>query len=126
MKEKSMDLSDLFGICPYVTTQKLLSGKWRIIILHFLSEGTCRFNELYKKMPGVTQAALTKQLRSLEEAGLVTRRVYPEVPPKVEYNLSDLGMEFIKVLQALELFGATYNNWLAGQRDQSDIVSTVS
>jgi DNA-binding HxlR family transcriptional regulator len=111
-KNEKNELTDLFGICPYITTQKLLSGKWRIMILYFLTEGTLRFNELSKRMPGVTQSVLTKQLRSFEKTGLIERRVYPEVPPRVEYQLTDLGKEFKKVLDAVELFGQTYIKWM--------------
>ena len=108
MEKNIQELSDLFGICPFVTTQKLLSGKWKLIILYFLSGGTHRFNELSKKMPGVTQSTLTGQLRALEETGMVERRVYPEVPPKVEYMLTDLGKEFKTVLGAVNVFGNRY------------------
>jgi DNA-binding HxlR family transcriptional regulator len=108
MENDIRELEDLFGICPYVTTQKILSGKWKLIILHFLSDGTHRFSELNKKMPGVTQATLTSQLRSLEGTGLIERRIYPEVPPKVEYLLTDLGREFKPVLEAVGKFGNVY------------------
>ena len=110
MENNIGDINDLWGICPYVTTQKILSGKWKLIILHFLSKGTHRFNELNKKMPGVAQATLTSQLRSLEKTGLVERRIYPEVPPKVEYLLTDLGREFNIVLDAVNKFGNIYIN----------------
>lgn len=108
MEKSITELGELFGVCPYVTTQKILSGKWKLIILHYLSEGTHRFNELNKRMPGVTQATLTSQLRSLEQAGLIERRVYPEIPPKVEYLLTDLGREFNIVLDAVDRFGTAY------------------
>ena len=108
MEKNIRELSDLFGICPFVTTQKLLTGKWKLIILHFLSEGTHRFNELSKKMPGVTQSTLTGQLRALEETGMIERHIYPEVPPRVEYMLTGLGKEFKTVLDAVNVFGNTY------------------
>ncbi|MDR2504733.1 MAG: helix-turn-helix transcriptional regulator [Oscillospiraceae bacterium] len=111
--------SNLFGICPYVTTQKLLSGKWTIMILYFLSEHKCRFNELSKKINGVTQSALTKQLRSLELAGLIERTVFPEIPIRVEYQLSELGHGFSKVLTEIEQFGNTYNAWLAESKQRA-------
>lgn len=94
--------------CPYVTTQKVLSGKWSIIILHLLEDGDVRFNELHRQIEGISQATLTKQLRQLEEDGLITRKVYPQVPPKVEYNLSDLGKEFTSVLAQINIFGQKY------------------
>lgn len=99
---------DLFGKCPYATAQKVLSGKWSIVILHLLSEKTYRFNELQHKIPDVTQATLTKQLKYLEEYGLVIRTVYPQIPPKVEYSLSDIGREFGRVLDSVKTWGDKY------------------
>ncbi len=96
---------NLFGKCPYVTAQKIFSGKWSILIIHHLCEKTLRFGELQRKIPGITQATLTKQLRALEEFGLIERYVYPEVPPKVEYSLSKIGREFLPVLEQFEIFG---------------------
>ena len=99
---------ELFGKCPYVTAQKVLAGKWSLVVLHHLSGGTLRFSELQKRMPDLTQATLTKQLRSLEEFGMVLRKVYPEVPPKVEYSLSEVGRAFKTVLDSLEQWGRLY------------------
>lgn len=99
---------ELFGKCPYATAQKILSGKWALIILHNLSEGTLRFNELQKLLPDITQSTLTKQLRTLEEYGMIIRTVYPEVPPKVEYKLSDIGKDFSIVLDSLKIWGEKY------------------
>lgn len=99
---------ELFGKCPYATAQKVLSGKWSLTILHFLSEKTYRFNEIQHLLPDITQTTLTKQLRYLEEYGLVIRTVYPQIPPKVEYNLSEIGREFISVLDSLEKWGSKY------------------
>lgn len=112
IKRYSKDINHLFGVCPYVTTQKLLSGKWRIMILYFLSDKKHRFGELSKQMQGVTNAAITKQLRSLEEAGLIVRSIYQTVPPKTEYQLTELGREFTKVLDTIETFGTTYIEWM--------------
>ncbi|MDR1000042.1 MAG: helix-turn-helix transcriptional regulator [Clostridiales bacterium] len=112
MKNEQRDLSDLFGICPYVTTQKILSGKWKLIILYLLSANTLRFNELGKRMPGVTQSTLTMHLRELEKDGLIERRVYPQIPPKVEYLMTDLGKEFSVILDAVNSFGTEYINRL--------------
>ena len=100
---------ELFGKCPYATSQKILSGKWALIILHQLSENKLRFGELHKQLPELTQATLTKQLRSLEEYGMITRTVYAQVPPKVEYELSGIGNEFKDVLDSLKTWGDKYN-----------------
>ena len=99
---------DLFGICPYVTAQKLIAGKWSVLVLHYLQEGTLRFGELQKKLPHLTQATLTKQLRQLENDGLIHREVYAQVPPKVEYSLTEIGKAFEPVLKELGVFGEHY------------------
>ena len=94
--------------CPFVTTQGILSGKWSILLMHHLEQAPIRFNELQRRLTGISHATLTKQLRQLEEDGLVVRKVYPEVPPRVEYELSDLGREFRAVLDQIEIFGEKY------------------
>ena len=99
---------ELFGKCPFATSQKILSGKWALTLLHFLSEGTLRFNEIQRRLPEITQSTLTKQLRSLEEYGMVVRTVYPQIPPKVEYSLSPMGEAFITVLESLKEWGDKY------------------
>ncbi len=99
---------DLFGVCPYVTAQKILTGKWALLILHHLSGGPVRFNELQRRLPALTQATLSKQLRNLEENGLVTRTEYPQIPPKVEYSLSEIGLRFQPVLDSLQVWGNEY------------------
>lgn len=102
-------MTDLFGKCPYVTTQKLLSGKWSIYILHLLSEKTVRFNELLRLMPEeMTHTTLSRQLKALEQEGLIIRKEYSAIPPKVEYELSDIGHRFFPVLDALEAWGNEY------------------
>jgi DNA-binding HxlR family transcriptional regulator len=106
---------DLFGKCPYTTAQKVLSGKWSIMILYHLGIKTMRFGELQRKMPDLTQSTLTKQLRALEEYGLIERKIYPQVPPKVEYSLSDIGIKFKKVLSELAIWGNEYIETLKGK-----------
>jgi DNA-binding HxlR family transcriptional regulator len=99
---------DLFGKCPFVTAQKIIAGKWAVVILHNLSNGTLRFGELQRLLPDLTQATLTKQLRSLEDNGMVRRHVYPQVPPKVEYSLTDIGEDFKSVLDSISVWGEKY------------------
>lgn len=99
---------DLYGKCPYVTAQKLLQGKWTILIMHYLSEGPLRFNQLLRMLPDMTHATLSKQLKQMEQSGMVIRKEYPQVPPRVEYRLSDIGMEFMPVLDSLEQWGDKY------------------
>ncbi len=115
-----MDKKDLFGICPYVTTQKLLSGKWSLYILHTLSEGPIRFNELRRRMPGdMTHTTLSRQLKALEADGLILRTEYSAIPPKVEYSLTDIGHKFEIVSNALRDWGNDYIAYLNEQDHDS-------
>ena len=114
-KEMSLLKQDLYGKCPYVTAQKVLQGKWTILIMHYLSQGPLRFNELLRMLPDMTHATLSKQLKQMEQNGMVIRKEYPQVPPKVEYSLSDIGMEFMPVLDSLELWGGKYIAYLKGE-----------
>jgi Predicted transcriptional regulators len=106
-----------FGVCPYVTVQKLLSGKWTLIILFLLSKKTMRFSELQREIPRLTQATLTKQLRTLEKDGLVIRTVYNQIPPKVEYSLSDMGEKFKPVIKSLKDWGDEYITFSNRKKD---------
>lgn len=101
-------MSNVYEKCPYITTQKVLQGKWAIVILYHLSLGTKRFNELEKVIPDVTRTVLTRQLRQFEKDKLIIQKVYPQVPPRVEYSLSKLGTKFKKVLNEIETFGLDY------------------
>lgn len=96
---------DLFGVCPYTTAQRLLAGKWTLLILYCLSRRTMRFGELQRELPHLTQATLSRQLRTMEANRLIVRRVYSQIPPKVEYSLSTLGEHFRPVLDALRDWG---------------------
>jgi len=81
-----IEMQYLFGVCPYATVQKIFSGKWNILIMHLLSDKTYRFGEMQRSLGNVTQSSLTKQLRFLEMYGLINRKVFQEIPPKVEYS----------------------------------------
>lgn len=97
-----------YGICPFATTQRVLTGKWALVIIYQLSTGTKRFKELQRLLPGITQTILTRHLRQLEEDKIVQRKVYAEVPPRVEYSLTEMGQEFRVVLDAVEKWGLDY------------------
>ena len=99
-----------YKTCPIILVHKLLSGKWKILILWYLSNETLRFSELKKKLPDTTQKMLNNQLRSLEEDNLIFRKVYPVVPPKVEYGLTDMGKNLIPLLESMYSFGVEYLN----------------
>ena len=111
MKKEVCEKENKFGMCPYVTAQHLLSGKWAILILQKLSEGPQRFNQLQKQID-ITQATLANQLKSLEAEGLIHREVFPEVPTRVEYSLTEIGEQFRPVLESIEAWGYQYIEYL--------------
>lgn len=94
--------------CPVETTLTLISDKWKVLILRDLRDGTKRFGELKKSVGNVSQKVLTAQLRQMEASGLLTRTVYPEVPPRVEYTLTELGESLKPVLDAMQRWGEEY------------------
>ena len=94
--------------CPVATTVRLIGSKWKLLILRNLLARPWRFNELKKNLEGISQKVLTDSLRSLEEDGIVTRTVYPEVPPRVEYSLSELGDSMRPIIKAMEDWGIGY------------------
>ena len=96
--------------CPVETTLTLISDKWKVLILRDLMLGTKRFGELKKSIGAVSQKVLTAQLREMEASGLLTRTVYPEVPPRVEYTLTDLGRSLKPVLDAMRRWGEDYQS----------------
>ena len=114
---------DLFGICPYTTAQKILSGKWTLLILYHLSTRTMRFGELQRALPEMTQATLARQLREMEHNGLIVRTAYNQIPPKVEYSLDRLGKDFLPVLSALKIWGGQYITYL-GSRQSTEAGKT--
>ena len=89
-------------VCPVLQTIAMISDKWKVLILYHLRDGKKRFSELRRSLQGVTQRVLTHQLRALEQDGLISRHVYPEVPPKVEYALTELGTTLIPLLDKFE------------------------
>ena len=100
--------NERFGKCPFSTAQRPIQGKWAILTLHYLSEGPLRFNTLQRKMPKMTHATLSNQLKQLEAEGLIARTVYGDIPPKVEYSLTELGRAFGPVLDSIRTFGQVY------------------
>ena len=100
--------------CPVETTLTLISDKWKVLILRDLMPGTKRFGELKKSVGNVSQKVLTSQLREMEQSGLLIRTVYPEVPPRVEYTLTDLGRSLKPFLDAMQSWGEAYKAGSAG------------
>ena len=98
--------------CPVATTVRLIGSKWKLLILRNLMARPWRFNELRKDLEGTSQKVLTDSLRAMEEDGIITRTVYPEVPPRVEYALSPLGVSMRPILDAMEQWGIEYKKSL--------------
>ena len=95
-------------VCPVETTLTLISDKWKVLILRDLLSGTKRFGELKRSIGQISQKVLTAQLRQMEESGLLTRKVYAQVPPKVEYTLTALGYSLKPILDAMQQWGEGY------------------
>lgn len=96
--------------CPVATTVQLIGSKWKLLILRNLLVRPWRFNELKKSLEGISQKVLTDSLRSMEADGIITRTVYPEVPPRVEYALSELGESMRPIIGAMEQWGIQYKS----------------
>ena len=94
--------------CPVATTVHLIGNKWKLLILRNLMARPWRFNELLHSIPGISQKVLTDNLRALESDGIITRTVYPEVPPRVEYAVSELGETMRPIIKAMEVWGLGY------------------
>lgn len=102
--------------CPILSTIAMISDKWKVIIIYKLKGGTMRFNELMRALQGVTQKVLTSQLRQLEKDGLISRKIYAEVPPRVEYSLTPLGESLTPVLEQLEQWAKEHSDELLNAR----------
>lgn len=94
--------------CPVATTVALIGSKWKLLIMRNLLSRPWRFNELKKDLEGISQKVLTDSLRSMEADGLLTRTVYPEVPPRVEYTLTELGYSLRPIMEAMRVWGEDY------------------
>lgn len=94
--------------CPVEYTASIISNKWKVLILRDLFEGTKRYNELTKSVVGISAKVLTQNLRDLEKDGIISRKVYPEVPPRVEYSVTEKGLELKGVLDIMKTFGEKY------------------
>ena len=94
--------------CPVATTVQMIGSKWKLLIMRNLLQRPWRFNELKKNLEGISQKVLTDSLRSMERDGIIIRTVYPEVPPRVEYALSELGESMRPIMDAMEAWGRAY------------------
>ena len=111
-----MKTKDELPACPVATAVALIGGKWKLLLLRNLKTRPWRFNELQRDLEGISQKVLTDSLRQMTDDGLVYRRDYREMPPKVEYGLTALGREMLPIIDALAGFGRYYQT-VAGQKD---------
>lgn len=109
-----------FG-CPVEAALGAISGKWKGLILYHLQSDTRRFNELRKLIPDITQRMLTKQLRELEADRIIKREIYPEIPPKVEYSMTDFGLTLEPVIKSLHEWGVKYIEELENIREHTEV-----
>ncbi len=107
-----MKTKDELPECPVATTVSLIGSKWKLLIMRNLLVRPWRFNELKNSLDGISQKVLTDSLRSMEEDGIITRTVYPEVPPRVEYALSELGESMRPIISSMEAWGIDYKKTL--------------
>ena len=102
------------SICPVARTAKIISGKWTLLIIRDLASGVKRFNQLERSLEGISPKTLSERLRHLEEEGIVCRQTFAEVPPRVEYSLSERGHDLIDVIESMRCYG---NQWLCDAND---------
>ena len=107
-----MKTKDELPVCPVATAVSLIGGKWKLLIIRNLKEGPWRFNELQRDIEGISQKVLTDSLRQMIDDGLVYRHDYQEIPPKVEYGLTELGKEMLPIIDALADFGNYYKSMI--------------
>ena len=104
---------DILPECPVATTVLMIGSKWKLLIMRNLMSRPWRFNELQKSIEGISQKALTEALRSMEADGIVKRTAYPEVPPRVEYSLTELGESMRPIIKSMETWGLAYKGQMA-------------
>ena len=111
--------------CPVQITLSLMDNKWKALIIgEILFEGTQRFNELKKALPNISQKILTQNLRSMEDSGLIRRKVYAEVPPRVEYSLTDLGLSLRPIIDSMMKWGEEYRDKAVNSGSQEKTATT--
>lgn len=117
-------IRDVAEECTVEAALEVIGGKWKLVILGHLLEGTKRFGELDRALPGITPRMLTRQLRELETDGLVLRTVYQQVPPKVEYSVTAVGESLRAITDQLEQWGRSYREWDRTQDNDANIPAT--
>jgi DNA-binding HxlR family transcriptional regulator len=107
-------IKDTDSICPVACTAKIISGKWTLLIIRDLASGVKRFNQLERSLQGISPKTLSERLRSLEEEGIICRRTFAEVPPRVEYSLSEKGHDLVDVIESMRTYG---KRWLCNNHE---------
>lgn len=123
MRERLRRMHDY---CETELALEIIGGKWKLVILYNLFEGTKRFGQLKRAMPHITQRMLTRQLREMEEDGLISRTVYPEVPPKVEYSLTETGESLEPIVKQVDEWGAWYRRRFGAERETKSPDATAA
>lgn len=113
-----------FGICPFATAQRLIQGKWAIWVLHHLSDGPVRFHTLQRKMPKMTHANLSTQLKQFEAEGIIIHIGNPQIPPKVEYPFGEIGNKFAHVLESIRIWGMEYIEYMQSKSKSKILIQT--
>jgi DNA-binding HxlR family transcriptional regulator len=113
--------AELLPECPVATTVQIIGNKWKLLIIRNLMSRPWRFNELQRSLDGISQKVLTDNLRSMEKAGIITRTVYAEVPPRVEYALSELGESMRPILDSMRVWGENYKALQENKEEETDI-----
>jgi len=98
-------------VCPIARTAEIIGGKWTLLLIRDLASGVKRFNQLERSLHGISPKTLSERLRSLEEEGIIVRRTFAEVPPRVEYSLTEKGRDLVSVIESMRNYG---NRWLCG------------
>jgi DNA-binding HxlR family transcriptional regulator len=106
--------------CPVGCCAEIISGKWTLLVIRDLASGPCRFCELERSLQGISPRTLSLRLRALEEAGILARRTYPEVPPRVEYDLTDKGRALVPLIEDMRAYG---RRWLVDERRRGQVVA---
>jgi DNA-binding HxlR family transcriptional regulator len=109
--------------CPVLATARIVSGKWTLLILRDLADGVRRFGELERSLKGISPRTLSCRLRSLEEEGILERRVYAEVPPRVDYRLTEKGEALVPIVDAMRRYG---NDWLGAEADCEPVAPALT
>jgi DNA-binding HxlR family transcriptional regulator len=105
MLRRTAEVSDP---CPVLATARVVGGKWTLLILRDLATGPCRFSELQRSLAGISSRTLSLRLRALEQDGIVERREYPEVPPRVDYRLTERGRDLLPIIEAMRSYGVRW------------------